>query len=266
MKSLKLYIDELGNSHPGNHSVSPYYILMGCVIDESNQADLKMYADHIKFKYWGKTDVVFHSVDMAKNARDFAIFRGKSNLKKEFQKDLLQFLRGSKVQLIVCLVDKAAVLARGWDERKVVDATAKSVLSSFLAKVKASSPSTGKVIFEISNGFKDKIYLENFNYLISPNFARRDSDYNFRDVQRTLTSINFVTKHNHDIETQISDILSYAARCKLKRDIEGVILAANSYEEKIVRVLENQLIRTPSTISASKKVFFDKINSFDIVS
>ena len=63
---FKLYIDELGMSHPKSYDISPYYILLGCIIDERYQADLEQHANHIKFKYWGRTDVVFHSADFQK--------------------------------------------------------------------------------------------------------------------------------------------------------------------------------------------------------
>ena len=266
MNTYKLYVDELGTSHPGTASVQPYYILMGCVIDERYQAQLKIHADQIKFKYWGRTDIVFHSADMARNEKDYAIFTGKPTLKQEFLVDLIKFLSGAKVVFTVCVIDKMAIVGKGWQETKIVEYTAKSIMGSFLAKVKSMEPSNGKMIFEISNGFKDRIYLETFNYLISPDFSHQDADYDFRDVRQTLTSINFVTKQNHDIETQISDILSYAAKCKVLSDIGSKTYVNGSYEADIIAVLENKLMKIPVSTGAAKRVYLNKINSFEVVS
>lgn len=266
MKMYKLYVDELGTSHPGNYITQPYYILMGCIMESNSQDELKIKADQIKFKYWGKTNIVFHSADMARDQKDFAIFAGKPALKSEFQKDLLSYLHMAKVQFTVCIIDKAAINAKGWNEAKIVEYTARSVMKAFLAKVKANAPSNGKMIFEISNSFKDRTYLETFNYLTSPNFARTDTDYNFRDVRETLTSINFVTKQNHDIETQISDFLSYAAKCKALASTGTVTYTTTSYEGKLIKILESKLITTPPNAGVTKGLFLNKINSFEIVS
>lgn len=263
MKKYKLYVDESGNSHPGNFDRSPYYILVGCIVDNTHQDDLKIYADQIKFKYWGRTDIVFHSVEIARNNGDFAIFRGKPQLKAEFLKDLFAFLQVAKVSITLCLVDKKVASARRWAEKTVVQRTARSVIGSFLAKVTASFPSNGKMVFEASNGFKDQEYLAAFNYYLSPNFLRVDPD--FTDVRRCLTSINFVTKQNHDIETQLSDIFAYAAKCKYERDLKVSIPAASSYENKLIRILESKLIQIPANIGADKKKFYSKIYSFDIL-
>ncbi len=263
MKNYKLYVDESGNSHTGNFARSPYYILVGCIIDERYQGELKEYADQIKFKYWNRTNVVFHSAEMPRNDNDFSIFAEKPELKKEFQKDLLLFLHQAKVSLTVCIVDKKIANKKGWEEKKVVETTAKSIMGSFIGKITANIPSNGKMIFEISNGLKDKIYLESFNYLISPDFRRVDPDYT--DVRSTLTSINFVTKQNHDIETQISDLFAYAAKCKLQADTGIFIYPAGSYESRLINALESKLIKTPTNIGNAKKKFYNKIKPFEII-
>jgi len=263
MKKFKLYVDESGNSHPGNHRQSPYYILVGCIIDCTHQEELKVRADQIKFKYWGRTDIVFHSLEIARDIGDFTIFAGNPQLKTEFMSDLFTFLNEAKVSLTICLVDKRVANSRRWSEKTVVRRTARSVMGAFLAKVTANLPSNGQLVFEASNGFKDEEYLAAFNYYLSPNFLRNDPDYT--DVRQCLTSINFVTKQNHDIETQLSDLFAYAARCKHEADQGSKTFAPRSYEERMIRVLEAKLIQTPSNIGAAKLTFYSKINSFHII-
>ena len=85
MKDYRLFIDELGSPNPKS-KVHPIYILMGCSVPHESRTDLKAYADQIKFKYWGHTNIVFHSKDIGNNNGDYSIFRNNPVLKKIFYK------------------------------------------------------------------------------------------------------------------------------------------------------------------------------------
>lgn len=260
MKALKLYVDESGNSYPKNYQQSPYYILVGCIIEEGHQAELKIKADQIKFKYWGNTNLVFHSTEIARETNDFKIFKNNLKLKQEFYKDLYELLRSARLQLVICVVDKQKVIAKQWDEKIIVRETADRIVGDFVALLFSRLPCNGKIIFEASNGFKDQIYLAAFNYYLSPNFPRKDPD--FINVRQHLTSINFVTKQNHDIETQLADLFAYAARSKYERDEKIKQPVAKSYEETMIGILETKLVSMPANIGPVKKKYLKKINSF----
>ncbi len=60
MNKVKLFIDESGPSNPRVTS-SPCYVVSSCRIKTVKQNDLRIKADRIKFKYWGNTEVIFHS-------------------------------------------------------------------------------------------------------------------------------------------------------------------------------------------------------------
>jgi len=70
MKNYNLFIDELGNANPLNTS-SPVYILCGIIVSGQNREKLKIHADQIKFKYWGNTNIVFHSREIGRSEGDF---------------------------------------------------------------------------------------------------------------------------------------------------------------------------------------------------
>lgn len=59
----RLYIDELGTASTKDLT-SEVYILSDCSVKRSECANLKIWADQIKFKYWGRTDIVWHSNEM----------------------------------------------------------------------------------------------------------------------------------------------------------------------------------------------------------
>ena len=88
MKHYKLFIDESGHSHQ-NHP-SKYFVLVGCIVEDAKQDVLKIKADQLKYKYWNKTDIVFHSEEIGKRVGAFKQFAGNSQLAKQFEKQLLQ--------------------------------------------------------------------------------------------------------------------------------------------------------------------------------
>jgi hypothetical protein len=256
---FKLYIDELGMSHPKSYAVSPYYILLGCVIDERYQTELEQHANHIKFKYWGKTDVIFHSADMARNSKEFSIFAGKDTLKQEFYKDLLDMLRTAPVQITAAIIDKEKAYRSHWAEQTVIKRSADIVLLNFLAFIYSKMPCGGKVVIEASSFDRDTQYLAAFNNLLSPSFKQKYKLFN--GVRDHLTSINFVTKQNHDIESQVADLMAYGIRLAQ----EKIAPTKGTYDSAIVQIANAKLIKMPSTMGVGKRQYFKLIDSAKVV-
>lgn len=257
----KLYVDELGMSHPKSYEVSPFYILLGCIIDEVYQKDLLEHAGHIKFKYWGRTDIIFHSAEIARNLNDFTIFRDDEAKRNEFIKDLLELLQKTPVHITAAVIDKQKAYKNSWSEKTVIRHTASSVLFNFLAFIYTKRPCRGHVIIEAFSAQRDGLYLDAFNHLLSPSFKNKHP--HFTDIRTHLTSINFVTKQNHDIEFQIADLLVYGIRCQVEKD-RGDVFEAGSYQEKIMNLANSKLIRSIANMSKDKKVFYDLIKPVDI--
>lgn len=257
----KLYVDELGMSHPKSHKASPYYILLGCIVDEAHQRDLLEQAGHIKFKYWGRTDIIFHSAEIARNLNDFSIFKDDEAKRNEFIKDLLDLLHRTPVHITAAVIDKQKAFQNSWSEKTVIRRTASSVLFNFLAFIYTKRPCRGHVIIEASSAQRDGVYLEAFGELLAPSFKQRHP--HFVDIRNHLTSINFVTKQNHDIESQIADLLVYGIRCQLDKD-RGIVINRGSYQEKIMNLANSKLIRPIASMSKEKKLFYDLITPIDI--
>ena len=261
-KVYKLYIDELGMSHPGSFETSPYYILLGCIIDEQHQRELEDYANHIKFKYWGRTDIIFHSADIAHNTRGFEILADET-IKQQFYKDLMAMLHAVPFNITAAIVDKRKAYESFWKEKTVIKRSAEAVLFNFLAYVYGKMPSRGKIIIDASNIDRDTQYLEAFNRLLSPSF-QPDED-TFVNVRETLTSINFVTKQNHDIEAQVADLMAFGIRCKQEVAANNAEYAKSSYEYKIMHVAETKLIKTDPSMSKDKKKYFSMIHPAEVM-
>lgn len=241
--------------------MSPYYILLGCIVDETHQRDLIEHAGHIKFKYWGRADIIFHSAEIARNLNHFAIFRDDENKRDEFIKDLLDLLNKTPVHITAAIIDKQKAHQNSWSEKTVIRRTAASVLFNFLAFIYTKRPCRGHIIIEASSAQRDGLYLEAFNHLLSPSFNQKNP--HFVDIRNHLTSINFVTKQNHDIESQVADLLVYGIRCQLEKDA-GNVIERGSYQEKIMNLANGKLIHSIANMSREKKLFYDLIIPMDI--
>jgi intracellular sulfur oxidation DsrE/DsrF family protein len=261
-KVFKLYIDELGMSHPASFDKSPYYILVGCVIDEQYQNDLENHANHIKYKYWGNTDIILHSADMARNTKEFHIFANDPARKESFYKDLLAMLNTAPVTITAAIIDKEKAYKSFWAEQTVISRSTEMVLFNFLAYIFTKLPCRGKIVIEASNFDRDTQYLKAFNNLLSPSFIKRHPE--FLNVRKHLTSINFVTKQNHDTESQVADLLAYGIRCMHGSKLSKKMPEKDSYEYKIMNIAQTKLMKMAPNMGEEKKKYFALINPVGI--
>lgn len=258
--SLYLFIDETGVENPINQQ-SDQYILCGCSVPEWTRNEMRIKADQIKFKYWGRTNIVFHSIDMARNQKDFAIFQGKTTLKDEFLSDLTNFLSKLALNILVVVVDKISVRKKNWDRIKVVNETAKALFGNFILITTHKKGLQGKIVIEASSTEKDRYYLHTLNEYFSNGLIKYSIPA--KSVRESVTSISFVNKQNHDIEEQIADLFAYAAKCKYLKSFNSK-LVLDKYETKILSILERKLFQMPLNLGV-KKAVLKKVNSFEII-
>lgn len=256
MKNYKLFIDETGHPHV-NHN-SKYFILVGCIINDEKQLALKTLSDQLKYKYWDKTTIVFHSEEIGKRVGDYAKFSKDPVLAMKFEKQLLQFISGASLVLSSAIVDKKEAYKIGWTEETIVRKAADSLIEDFLAFLYGNSKANGRVVFESSGVQRDSFYLRSFNRYLDPNWERKNPLY--ANVRQHLTSITFANKLNHDTEMQLADMLSYAVTCKYLRDNKIKSYRPDSYEAKLIVVLEQKtLSMAPGMTKEHKKAYHSKI-------
>jgi Protein of unknown function (DUF3800) len=262
MKRFTLFIDESGT--PDTKTRLPgYYILCGCVIAEDRREELKNFADQIKFKYWGRTDIVFHSREISRNAGDFSIFQANPELKKSFYTDLLAFIDKAPVIVFPVIVDKTAAVKLGWDEARITKEPARRLILNFIHLLLTQKDVNGSIIVESSSFEKDKFYLETFGYFISPDV--KELKVSYKHMQKVLTSLSYVTKNNHDIEEQITDLFAYAAYCKFMVEYSGKGVVLNPYETQVIALLDKKMFDKPHRASSSKMEYFSKIDTFCVL-
>lgn len=259
MNEYHLFIDELGTPIP-NDGVSDFYILCGCAVPEMKREWLKVRSDQIKFKYWGRTDFSFHSREIGLNMGEFEIFANDRKRKNEFYKDLFKFLRDSQIIVFSVLVEKESASDKGWDEVKVIKSTAYYLIQNFISLVISNPKAKGKIIIESSYAEKDRFYLDAFTYFLSP--KNLEFPQNYKEIQKQITSLSFVSKHNLDIEEQLADLFAYGIKCKYEKEFKMKTFEKESYESAIINIVNAKSFKSPKKIDPSRMEYLKNINSF----
>lgn len=255
----KLFVDELGTASIKDVK-SDLYILAGCSINDADRGGVKMWADHIKFKYWGHTNIVFHSREIGRMENYFKIFKDKKIL-EDFLKDLEQFLLCSKFKMFFIIVDKERARKANWNDVKIYQETSKNIVKNFLL-ILLSGDSTGKIVIESATAEKDFYFHRALGYFLAEGIKEVGADY--KKIQETITSISFVTKNNFDIEEQIADLFAYGAKCKYFKKQKDKC-KDGEYEKMILKILEKKLFKVPNDANSRKMKYFREVNSFMIL-
>jgi len=255
----RLFIDELGTASTKDVQ-SDLYLLSGCSVNEDERQRIKIWADHIKFKYWGHTNIVFHSREIGRKENDFKIFKN-AKVFDEFLNDLEQFLLCSNFKMFFVAVDKEIARTANWNDVKIYQETSNYIVKNFLL-ILLSSDSVGRIIIESATAEKDFYFHKALGYFLSEGIIELGIDY--KRIQETITSISFVTKKNYDIEEQIADLFAYAAKCKYSKKLKKKY-KEGKYEEMILKVFEKKLFKIPKDAKQKKMKFFKEVNSFMIL-
>lgn len=258
MRNLCLFIDESGAANP-KVSQSEVYILAGCMTDDYGRNRLKIEADQIKFKFWSRTDIIFHSREIGRKEGDFKVLKDAKTY-TEFKKDLFNFLNKNAYQMFFVMVDKKKALSQNWNDRKVYEETARTIVRNFTLSLIAQGNAKGRLVVESATSLKDFYFHKAASYFLSNGMP--ELHIIFREIQEVLTEISFVTKKNYDIEEQISDLLAYGAKLKFLGKKQA---SMNEYERKLVKVMGAKVFKMDPRTGIRKKKYYSEINSFKIV-
>jgi len=256
MKLNNFFIDELGSASLKAKN-STLYLLSGILITNQSREDLKIRADQIKFKYWGRTNIVFHSRDIGRGEGNFNILQN-NDIRLNFDKDLIKFLNNGLYQLFTVIVDKTKI-SKNWNEKKIYKITADYIIKNFILALLAQKNCKGRLVVESATAEKDFYYHKATIYYLSHGFQNLQIGY--KDVQDVLTEVSFVTKKNNDIEEQVADLLAYGIRLKYEKRKTPL----SYYEINLKKVVENKLFKINPNTGAVKKKFHSNIESYKII-
>lgn len=257
MNLLNFFIDELGSADR-NEKHSSHYILSGCMVNEYNREFLKIRSDQIKFKYWGKTNIVFHSRELGRKSGEFSILKNK-NVFSQFQNDLFSFLKRGFYQLFIVALDKDKSLKLNWTTDKNYEETAKVLIKNFILSLLANN-SKGRLVVESATSKRDFIFHKVTGIFLSNGMP--SLNIKIEEVQNTLTEVSFVTKKNFDIEEQIADLLVYGAKLKLLGKKSQDLM---DYDKNIIKIMNQKLFKMDPMTGKKKKKYYSEIKSFEIL-
>lgn len=258
MKYYNLFIDELGNANPQNLS-SPLYILCGIMVTGHNREKLKIHANQIKFKYWGNTNIVFHSREMGRSEGEFQILKN-DQIKKSFFDDLIKFLQVSSYQIFAIIIDKKKI-PKNWIDNTVYKKTSDQLIKNYILSLLAQKNCKGRLIIESATSEKDFYYHKAAGYYLSRGFPELEIKYD--KVQDVLTEISFVTKKNFDIEEQIADLLAYGINLKYQNKKLNIL---SEYENKLIKIVNSKLFSVNPKVRGEKKKLYSQIESYKLIS
>ena len=281
----KLYIDESGKNSLKNFDTKrPHFSLASVIVHEEARDILKRQADQIKFKYWGKQkDVWFHSAEMRRLDGLFLQFRKKNNPKlpiTDLQSDLIDYITTIPIKIGMVCVNKSNYIKAnpplmhaikqltpnkksGWHtmvssiEKKLLRNNAEIIFImylSFLYKKKER----GSIIIESSSMAQDSVMFEAYNQLLICGCP--SLNLTTTGVREHFTGISFVTKKNHDIETQIADMVAYYLNIEASC-IDGMFkLKANSFEQSMITSLKTKTFQFEDSVGGITQNSFLKIH------
>lgn len=236
----KLYLDESGTPNlEGSNPKFPYFILSGFVVNEEQEIKLKIKADQVKFKYWGRTDIVFHSREIGRRENDFSILKDPI-VEQNFYKDLSQLFVNNGGRSIIAVINKDKTNKLGWKEADVYKKTSNAILKFFIEYLNAKGYK-GQIIIESAGTQKDILFYKEYIYFLAHGIP--DLSLTHQKMKQILTSISFVSKNNLDIETQMADLLAYPAghNCLVSGGFKTMI--PNSYEDKMCKILNAKILK-----------------------
>lgn len=252
----KLFIDESGTANPKD-SMSEVYILSGCSVSKVECINIKNWADQIKFKYWGRTNIIFHSREISRREGDFSILKNEEKY-NEFIQDLAKFLELSEFRTLYIIVDKQRARQAGWNDKKIYKDTTIYLVKNFLLTL-LNDNLCGEMIIESASAEKDKYLLDAFAYFLGAGIS--ELKINQHTIQDTITSVSFVTKKNNDIEEQIADLFGYAAKISYFKQ-KRVPFKEGLYEKMITNLLDKKMFVVPNNHNLSKNKLLSYVNPF----
>lgn len=258
-----LFIDELGESIPKRRRQSPLFILSGCSINQEKRNKVSRNLDHIKFKYWDSTNIIFRSHSIGRKEKDFAIFKGKSSKFRAFVKNLNSFFAACPFVLLGVIVDQKEAFRKNWAQKTVLKKAYDNLFANFIRLISAQNAS-GEIVQEASTTLQDIIIYEKFYGYQSRGLPTDNITH--EEVKNRLTSLSFVTKKHMDAESQLADLLSYGLKLEYKVRRRLVKLSSlNSYEKAIREQARNKLYKIPKNITTKKRAKYKNFQSLTIL-
>lgn len=232
MKNHYLFLDESG--HHGLRVIKqerPIFLLCGCTIERAYYSG-KFATDFnkLKLKYFGTTDIVFHSRDIRKWQGDFKIL-GDPKLRHEFYQNLDSLISNAEFTVIASAILKDKLIEQyGPRADNPYDLSLGFILERTTFLSDNLSCSNVEVIAEARGKKEDASLHDQYQLTLSHGTGYVSSER----LQRRFSDIRFARKEENNLGTQLSDLVAYPIATKVLYP-ERENLAFNVVEPKIYK-------------------------------
>ena len=206
MNEYYLFLDESGD--PSLKSINhdyPIFALLGILISKSDYETLNQVFDKMKLKYFGSTEVVFHSRDIRKCDGVFAKLFD-LNTKKHFYYDLDKVMHETNYKIIASAIKKEEHLELFG---KLADDPYEIGLSFLLERVVYELDemnATAEVIIESRGDKEDSNLAGKYNQMVTRGSKRVDGKH---FMLRLGSKVDFHRKEENDNGLQMADLCAY---------------------------------------------------------
>lgn len=198
MNECILFLDE---TKPNNEN--PYLCIAGFIIAKDYYKNyLIKQINSLKQKYFLRTDIIFHFSDMKKQKNEFSIFNTK-DLREGFWTEYINILSKATFENIGVYFDNDT-MSQLYKNKKYrnYEICFLALLDNFIYYLKEKNLH-GQICIE-SRTFKENAYLQQvfFEYMNNGSLS-----FTKEDINKYITSLNFIIKEDNCIGLQIADII-----------------------------------------------------------
>ena len=239
-------------SNPKTWKESPYFSLVGLMINDNSRDKFKFDLETIKHKYFKNKEYVLHGAEII---RELKLRKQLNN----FCIDINKFLKSHTFFLFIINTDKEKAFKKGWSSSTILTRSYKLIIAN-LIKFLIAKDYKGRICSEASYVEQDIFLYKSFFHFLSNGIEKLSITP--EDVKYHLTSISFVTKLNNDPEEQTVDL--YGVCGKTHAQILSKKAKLTDFNP-LIQILYSSMLKK-LFINKSKKPqkskYFSQINSF----
>ncbi|MFA5025550.1 MAG: DUF3800 domain-containing protein [Candidatus Shapirobacteria bacterium] len=252
MNNYTIFIDESGMSSPQTWQESPYFSLVGLMINDNSHEKFNTDLNVLKKKYFKDEEYVLHGAEIIRELQS-------TKQLDSFCVDLKKFLKSHVFFLFFINTNKKEAFKKGWSSSTILTNSYKLIIAN-LIKFLIAKNYRGRINSEASYVEQDIYLYKNFFHFLSNGI--KDLSISPEDVKKHLTSISFVTKLNNDPEEQIVDL--YGVCGKTHALIKGKQAILSDFNP-LINVLYSSMLEklfVDKSKNPEKSKYYSQINSF----
>lgn len=203
-----MFLDESGDHSLEENKIDksyPMFVLVGCIFDFDYYVKVaEPTVNKLKFKYFGKNNIILRSYDIRKQRGDFTFLVDKIK-REEFYNDINQIMSNLEFTIIATAINKIEYANRYKDPADPYNLSFRFIIERAIMHLGRSSENMIMRV-ESREGHNDKqlaTVFEDFRSRGNLKFIKPE------EVQQKLVDLSFNQKSQNIVGHQIADLVAY---------------------------------------------------------